>query len=82
MRAMKISKAITVRDSVSIQKYLQEIGKTDLLTVDQEVALAIRVQSGDMSARDELTKANLRFVVSIAKQYQHQGLTLPDLINE
>ena len=79
---MKISKSITNRESASLEKYLQEIGKVDLITPEEEVQLAIRIKQGDLRALDRLTKANLRFVVSVAKQYQNQGLSLPDLINE
>ena len=82
MRQLKISKSITNRESESLEKYLQEISKVDLLTPEEEVNLAIRIKQGDQKALDKLTKANLRFVVSVAKQYQNQGLTLPDLINE
>ncbi len=82
MRQLKISKSITNRESQSLEKYLQEIGKVDLITPEEEVQLAIRIKQGDMKALDRLTKANLRFVVSVAKQYQNQGLSLPDLINE
>ena len=82
MRQLKISKQITNRESQSLDKYLQEIGKVDLLTADEEVDLAKRIKSGDPIALEKLTKANLRFVVSVAKQYQNQGLTLGDLINE
>lgn len=82
MRQLKISKSITNRESESLEKYLQEIGKVDLITPEEEVQLAIRIKQGDQQALDRLTKANLRFVVSVAKQYQNQGLTLPDLINE
>src|SRR3954465_6505897 len=82
MRQLKISKQITNRESQSLDKYLQEIGKVDLLTPDQEVELAKRIKEGDQVALEKLTKANLRFVVSVAKQYQNQGLTLGDLINE
>lgn len=82
MRQLKITKSITNRESASLDKYLQEIGKEDLITVEQEVALAQRIKKGDQQALEELTKANLRFVVSVAKQYQNQGLSLPDLINE
>ena len=82
MRQLKIHTQITNRDSLSLEKYLHDISKIDLLTADQEVQLAIRIKAGDEGALDELTKANLRFVVSVAKQYQNQGLTLPDLINE
>ena len=82
MRQLKISKQITNRESQSLDKYLQEIGKVDLLTPDEEVDLAVRIRSGDQLALEKLTKANLRFVVSVAKQYQNQGLSLGDLINE
>lgn len=82
MRQLKISKQITNRESQSLDKYLQEIGKVDLLTADEEVELAKRIREGDQLALEKLTKANLRFVVSVAKQYQNQGLTLGDLINE
>ena len=82
MRQLKISKQITNRESQSLDKYLQEIGKVDLLTPDEEVSLAKRIKEGDQIALEKLTKANLRFVVSVAKQYQNQGLTLGDLINE
>ena len=82
MRQLKISKSITNRESQSLEKYLQEIGKVDLITPEEEVQLAIRIKQGDLRALDRLTKANLRFVVSVAKQYQNQGLSLPDLINE
>lgn len=82
MRQLKINKQITNRESQSLDKYLQEIGKVDLLTADEEVALAQRIKKGDRLALHKLTKANLRFVVSVAKQYQNQGLTLGDLINE
>jgi RNA polymerase primary sigma factor len=82
MRQLKITKSITNRESQSLEKYLQEIGKVDLLTPDQEVDLAQRIKKGDTKALDQLTKANLRFVVSVAKQYQNQGLSLSDLINE
>ena len=82
MRQLKISKSITNRESESLEKYLQEIGKVDLITPEEEVKLAIKIKQGDQAALDRLTKANLRFVVSVAKQYQNQGLTLPDLINE
>ncbi len=82
MRQLKISKSITNRESASLEKYLQEIGHEDLLTVDEEVELAQRIKKGDRKALEKLTKANLRFVVSVAKQYQNQGLSLPDLINE
>ena len=82
MRQLKISKQITNRESQSLDKYLQEIGKVDLLTPDGEVELAKRIKEGDQVALEKLTKANLRFVVSVAKQYQNQGLSLGDLINE
>ncbi len=82
MRQLKISKQITNRESQSLDKYLQEIGKVDLLTPDEEVELAKRIKEGDQMALERLTKANLRFVVSVAKQYQNQGLSLGDLINE
>ena len=82
MRQLKITKSITNRESQSLEKYLQEIGKVELITPEEEVKLAIRIKQGDQKALDKLTKANLRFVVSVAKQYQNQGLSLPDLINE
>ena len=82
MRQLKITKSITNRESASLDKYLQEIGREDLITVEEEVELAQRIKKGDRKALDKLTKANLRFVVSVAKQYQNQGLSLPDLINE
>jgi len=82
MRQLKITKSITNRESQSLEKYLQEIGKVDLLTPEEEVDLAIRIKQGDQIALEKLTKANLRFVVSVAKQYQNQGLSLSDLINE
>ncbi len=82
MRQLKISKQITNRESQSLDKYLQEIGKVDLLTPDEEVTLAQKIKQGDQIALEKLTKANLRFVVSVAKQYQNQGLSLGDLINE
>jgi len=82
MRQLKISKQITNRESQSLDKYLQEIGKVDLITSDEEVKLAQRIREGDQMALEKLTKANLRFVVSVAKQYQNNGLTLGDLINE
>lgn len=82
MRQLKITKSITNRESQSLEKYLQEIGKVDLLTPDDEVDLAQRIRQGDQIALERLTKANLRFVVSVAKQYQNQGLSLSDLINE
>ena len=82
MRQLKITKQVTNRETASLDKYLQEIGKVDLITADEEVELAQRIKLGDQLALEKLTKANLRFVVSVAKQYQNQGLTLPDLINE
>ena len=82
MRQLKITKSITNRESASLDKYLQEIGKEELISVEEEVELAQRIKKGDRNALEKLTKANLRFVVSVAKQYQNQGLSLPDLINE
>ncbi len=82
MRQLKITKSITNRESASLDKYLQEIGKEELITVEEEVELAQRIKQGDQKALEKLTRANLRFVVSVAKQYQNQGLSLPDLINE
>ena len=82
MRQLKITKSITNRESASLDKYLQEIGKEDLITVEEEGELAQRIRKGDQKALEKLTRANLRFVVSVAKQYQNQGLSLPDLINE
>ncbi len=82
MRQLKITKQVTNRETISLDKYLQEIGKVELITSDEEVELAKRIKEGDMEALERLTKANLRFVVSVSKQYQNQGLTLPDLINE
>jgi RNA polymerase primary sigma factor len=82
MRQLKITKSITNRESQSLEKYLQEIGKVDLLTPEEEVDLAQKIKDGDQEALERLTKANLRFVVSVAKQYQNQGLSLSDLINE
>ncbi|MBK8515585.1 MAG: RNA polymerase sigma factor RpoD/SigA [Saprospiraceae bacterium] len=82
MRQLKITKSITNRESQSLEKYLQEIGKVDLLTPEEEVDLAQKIKEGDQEALERLTKANLRFVVSVAKQYQNQGLSLSDLINE
>ena len=82
MRQLKITKQVTNRETASLDKYLQEIGKVDLITADEEVELAQRIKAGDQIALEKLTKANLRFVVSVSKQYQNQGLTLPDLINE
>ena len=82
MRQLKITKSITNRDTQSIDKYLSEISREDLITAEQEVELAKKIREGDQNALDKLVKANLRFVVSVSKQYQNQGLTLPDLINE
>ncbi len=82
MRQLKITKSITNRETASLDKYLQEIGREELITAEEEVLLAQRIKAGDQSALEKLTKANLRFVVSVAKQYQNQGLSLPDLINE
>ena len=82
MRQLKITKSITNRESASLDKYLQEIGREELITVEEEVELAQRIKKGDQQALEKLTRANLRFVVSVAKQYQNQGLSLPDLINE
>ncbi|HOK37237.1 MAG: sigma-70 family RNA polymerase sigma factor [Bacteroidales bacterium] len=82
MRQLKITKSITNRESASLDKYLQEIGREELISVEEEVELAQRIRQGDREALEKLTRANLRFVVSVAKQYQNQGLTLPDLINE
>jgi RNA polymerase primary sigma factor len=82
MRQLKITKQVTNRETISLDKYLQEIGKVELLNTEQEVALAKRIRAGDHKALETLTKANLRFVVSVSKQYQHQGLPLQDLINE
>ena len=82
MRQLKITKSITNRESASLDKYLQEIGHEELISVEEEVELAQRIKKGDRKALEKLTKANLRFVVSVAKQYQNQGLSLPDLINE
>jgi len=82
MRQLKITKQVTNRETASLDKYLQEIGKVELITADEEVTLAQKIKQGDQDALEKLTKANLRFVVSVAKQYQNQGLTLPDLINE
>jgi len=79
---LRISKQFTKRESQSLDKYLQEIGKVDLLTAEQEIELAVRIKKGDQAALELLTKANLRFVVSVAKQYQNQGLSLGDLIND
>jgi RNA polymerase primary sigma factor len=82
MRQLKITKQVTNRETASLDKYLQEIGREDMISPDEEVALALKIKQGDQAALDRLTKANLRFVISVAKQYQNQGLTLPDLINE
>lgn len=82
MRQLKISKSITNRQTISLDRYLQEIGRVELITAEEEVELARRIKQGDQGALEKLTKANLRFVVSVSKQYQNQGLTLPDLINE
>ena len=82
MRQLKITKSITNRESEALEKYLSEIGKEELLSADEEVELAHRIRKGDKKALEKLTKSNLRFVVSVAKQYQNQGLSLPDLINE
>jgi len=82
MRQLKITKQVTNRETASLDKYLQEIGKVDLISADEEVILAQKIKEGDEIALEKLTKANLRFVVSVAKQYQNQGLSLPDLINE
>jgi len=82
MRQLKITKSITNRESQSLEKYLQEIGKVEMISAEEEVQLAMRIKQGDQKALERLTKANLRFVVSVAKQYQNQGLSLPDLINE
>ncbi len=82
MRQLKITKQVTNRETASLDKYLQEIGRVDLISAEEEVELAKRIKEGDMKALDRLTKANLRFVVSVSKQYQNQGLSLPDLINE
>ena len=81
MRQLKITKSITNRESESLEKYLQEIGKVDLVTAEEEVTLAQKIKQGDQLALEKLVKANLRFVVSVAKQYQHNGLSLNDLIN-
>ena len=82
MRQLKITKSITNRESASLDKYLQEIGREELVSPEEEVELAQRIRKGDQAALEKLTRANLRFVVSVAKQYQNQGLSLPDLINE
>ena len=81
MRQLKIPKQVTNRETASLDKYLQEIGRVDLITAEEEVELAKRIKAGDQVALEKLTKANLRFVVSVSKQYQNQGLSLPDLIN-
>ncbi|MDZ7744062.1 MAG: RNA polymerase sigma factor RpoD/SigA [Bacteroidota bacterium] len=82
MRQLKITKQVTNRETASIDKYLQEIGKVDLITADEEVSLAQKIKNGDQAALEKLTRSNLRFVVSVSKQFQNQGLSLPDLINE
>src|SRR5512147_1372111 len=82
MRQLKITKQVTNRETASLDKYLQEIGRVDLISAEEEVELARRIKAGDKDALEKLTKANLRFVVSVSKQYQNQGLSLPDLINE
>jgi len=82
MRQLKITKSITTRDTQSLEKYLKEIGKEGIITAEEEVSLAVKIRQGDQAALEKLTKANLRFVVSVAKQYQNKGLSLPDLINE
>lgn len=82
MRQLKITKSITNRESASLDKYLQEIGREELVSPEEEVELAQKIRQGDQAALEKLTRANLRFVVSVAKQYQNQGLSLPDLINE
>ena len=82
MRQLKIIQSITNRESAALDKYLQEIGREEMVTIEEEVELAQRIRKGDRKALERLTKANLRFVVSVAKQYQNQGLSLPDLINE
>jgi len=82
MRQLKITKQVTNRETASLDKYLQEIGRVELITAEEEVRLAQQIKKGDPKALERLTKANLRFVVSVAKQYQNQGLTLGDLINE
>ena len=82
MRQLKITKSITNRESASLDKYLQEIGREELVSPEEEVELSQRIRKGDQKALEKLTRANLRFVVSVAKQYQNQGLSLPDLINE
>jgi len=82
MRQLKIVKQVTNRDTASLEKYLQEIGRVELISADEEVTLAQRIKLGDWTALEKLTKANLRFVVSVAKQYQNQGMSLQDIINE
>ena len=82
MRQLKIAKQVTNRETASLDKYLQEIGRVDLITADEEVELARRIRAGDRAALERLTKANLRFVVSVSKQYQNQGLDFPDLMSE
>src|SRR5258708_22461322 len=82
MRKLKITKQVTTRETASLDKYLSEIGRVDLITAEEEVRLAQAIKKGDQKALEKLTKSNLRFVVSVAKQYQNQGLTLGDLINE
>ena len=82
MRQLKITKQVTNRDTASLDKYLQEISKEELITAEQEVELAVKIRAGDQAALEKLTRANLRFVISVSKQYQNQGLSLPDLINE
>ena len=82
MRQLNITKQVTNRETVSLDKYLHDIGKVELITAEEEVELARKIKNGDQQALEKLTKSNLRFVVSVAKQYQNQGLTLPDLINE
>ena len=82
MRQLKITKQVTNRETLSLDKYLHDIGKVELLSAEREVELAKRIKRGDQQALEELIKANLRFVVSVSKQYQNQGLSLPDLINE
>ena len=82
MRQLKISHSITARETTSLEKYLQDVGKEELISVEKEVELTERIKRGDIEALQELTRANLRFVISVAKQYQNKGLSLPDLINE
>ena len=82
MRQLNITKQVTNRETASLDKYLHDIGKVELITAEEEVELARKIKNGDQAALEKLTKANLRFVVSVAKQYQNQGLNLPDLINE